>query len=84
MQYSLAPKYSIPHILLIPFHVELIIIIFTLKALVSKPKEARKLARWILGLRILPKFHLAEELLRGEWQREAAQAKGSRRRRGFF
>ena len=36
------------------------------KALVSSAEGAKRLARWFLGLRILPQFLLAEELLREE------------------
>jgi len=36
------------------------------RTLVRTVKGVKRLARWFLGLRILPQFHLAEELLREE------------------
>jgi hypothetical protein len=40
------------------------------KSLVSKADRVQGLARWFLRLRILPQFHLAEELLYGGGQAE--------------
>jgi len=34
--------------------------------MVDTPEGAKKLARWFHGLRILPQFDLAEELIREE------------------
>ena len=45
------------------------------KALVSSAEGAKRLARWFLGLRILPQFNLAAELLREE---ESAEKEASR------
>ena len=44
------------------------------KALVHSARGAKRLARWFLSLRILPQFHLAEELLREEERMEGEQA----------
>src|SRR5919197_2135830 len=48
------------------------------KALTSTAEGAKRLTRWFLRLRILPQFHLAEELLREEEEGEEIGGPGEK------